>query len=138
MGIGAEMSTTSILVALLIGCITLAGCATTGTSNSEEIAITKFFDDQVSAETDPLLIKYIEKHRVLALDLLAKSTNANVRHRLALHIMKTTPASISEMRSFIHERRRCNELQARLQEDEKNIHELVRTLSIAGCSQHIR
>jgi hypothetical protein len=138
LGIVAKMSKTSILVALLVGCATLAGCATTGTSNREEIAINKFFDDRVSAETDPLLIQYIEKHRALALDLLGKATNANVRHRLALHIMETTSASISEMRSLIYERRRCNELQTRLQEEEKNIHELVRTLSIAGCSQHIR
>ncbi|MGH2359897.1 MAG: hypothetical protein ACRDGM_05070 [bacterium] len=115
----------------------LAGCAT-ATSNREELAINRFFDDRVSAETDAVLIKYIEKHRALALDLLAKATNANVRHGLALHIMRTTPSSIDEMRTLISERRRCHQLQTRLQEDKENLHEIVRTLSIAGCSQHIK
>lgn len=127
-----------ILVLLLIWGITLAGCATVGSPSREEVSVNRFFDDQVSAETDPVLIKYIEKHRALALDLLGKAPNANVRHRLALHIMTTTPASINEMRSLIRERRRCHELQTRLQESDTNIHELIRTLSAAGCSQHIR
>jgi hypothetical protein len=124
------MSTMILLIAFL------AGCAT-ATSTREEIAINRFFDDRVSAETDAVLITYIEKHRALALDSLAKATNANVRHRLALHIMQTTPNSIDEMRTIISERRRCDRLQTRLQEAKENIHEMVRTLSIAGCSKYM-
>jgi len=116
----------------------LAGCAATGTASREEIALNKFFDDRIAAETDEVLIKYIEKNRALALDLLGKATNSNVRHRLAVHILRTTPASINEMKTILLERRRCDELQTRLQADEQNIHELVRTLAIAGCSQYIR
>jgi len=125
------MTKTVIIITLL------AGCAT-ATSNREEITVNRFFDERVASETDPVLIKYIEKHRALALDLLAKATNSNVRHRLAIHIMQTTPRSIDEMRTLISERRRCDLLQTRLEEDKQNIHEIARTLSIAGCAQYLR
>ena len=133
LGIGVNMPKAIFLFALL------AGCAVTGTASREEIAVNKFFDDRIAVETDEdLLIKHIEKTRAVALDLLGKATNSNVRHTVAVHILRTTPASINEMKTILHERRRCNELQTRLQEDEQNIHELVRTLAIAGCSQYIR
>ena len=122
---------------VVIVVVFLAGCAT-ATSNREEVTINRFFDDRVSAETDAVLIRYIEKHRSLALDMLAKATNANVCHRLAIHIMTTTPGSIEEMRTIISERRRCDRLQTKLEEDKENVHEIARTLSMAGCSKYIR
>ena len=88
------MSKVVIVIVFLAGCVT-------ATSNREEVTINRFFNDRISAETDAVLIKYIEKHRSLALDILAKATNSNVRHKLAIHIMTTTPGSIEEMRTIM-------------------------------------
>src|SRR5256712_14207165 len=75
-------------------------------SHADQGAVATQFSSSTGAGTSP-------KHRALALDLLAKATNSNVRHRLAIHIMQTTPRSIDEMRTLISERRRCDLLQTR-------------------------
>jgi hypothetical protein len=133
---GIPIATLSIF---LIGCATPPrATAPTPMPDREKIAINNFFDNRLSIETDPILITYIERTRTLALNTLAEAPNANVRYQLALHIMKTTPERIDKMKALLNERRRCHQLQARLQEETKDIHEIVRTLSIAGCSQHIK
>ena len=76
--------------------------------------------------------------RGLALEQLAKMRYPEAKHEFVLELRKYVPQQVNERRAFIYERRRCNKLQTRLEEDGENIHEVVRTLAIAGCSQHIR
>jgi hypothetical protein len=127
-------------VAIILVALVLVGCTTT-TSNRptrEEAAINDLFDGAVSRETDPLIVQYIEKSRQNALNALASASSGAVRHRLALHIMNEFPANLEKAKTIVRDRRRCEGLQARLEAEGGDVHELVRTLSIAGCSDYMK